>query len=267
LAAKLNVEPPTLNRYLKPDRLPSRATVTRLVGLVRENGGTVDETTVWHAYAAAEKVWPEWRRQNGHPSPPLSTSEATDTETSDSYPAELQAEREDDVNQPAGVVYRADRGRRRPVLIAGIAAFIIGAAGVGIAALLGAFHTDDPQLPKPSSKAHCFAASCEGKNHNDEGCNEDALTLPGGKDNQTAIVEVMYSPTCGAAWGKAKGAPGGAVIKIVDTKGSEQRALVRSAAGESGPKPTPMLSAPAGARLRACINTDPCTDLIEIPAE
>lgn len=151
--------------------------------------------------------------------------------------------------------------------MAGIATLIVGSAGVGVAARLGAFDADEAQVRTPPSTTKCHYLSCDGKNHNEQGC-DDARILPGGQAEGTMIVEVLYSSACQAAWGKAKGAPDGALVKIVNANGSEQHARAKSGAGKPAPKPTPMLPARAGTLLQACINTDQlCTDWIEIPAE
>jgi len=97
---------------------------------------------------------------------------------------------------------------------------------------------------------------------------DDARILRGGRADGTTVVEVLYSSACQAAWGKAKGAPDGALVKIVDANGSEQHARAKSGTAKAAPKPTPMLPAQAGTRLQACINTDQlCTDWVEIPVE
>lgn len=242
LADELDMGKATLSRYVTIERIPERPTVTRLVDLIRKNGGAVDEAAVFSAHAAAEAAWPDWLRQrNGHRSPLTHGS--------------------------AAVEHKAGRSRRKPILMAGVATLIIGSAGVGVAALLGAFHANDTQAQTPPSTTKCHFLSCEGKNHNEQGC-DDARILPGGRAEGTMVVEVLYSSACQAAWGKAKGAPDGALVKIVNANGSEQHARAKSGAGKAAPKPTPMLPARAGTLLQACINTDQlCTDKVEIPAE
>lgn len=114
----------------------------------------------------------------------------------------------------------------------------------------------------------CIGTSCAGKKYNAQGCDYDTRPLAG-RDNATTIIEVMYSDTCQAAWAKAKGAPPRSVIKITDPNGPLQLAGVKAATGKSGPRPTPMLFAPVGTRLTACIITDSqqiCTETIEVGA-
>jgi hypothetical protein len=58
----------------------------------------------------------------------------------------------------------------------------------------------------PGSPAHasvgCYAAGCKGKDPQSMGCSTDAIT---GAQKTTAdgrIVQLRYSPACGAAWGR-----------------------------------------------------------------
>jgi hypothetical protein len=259
----------TLSRYVTIERIPERPTVTRLVDLIRKNGGTLDEAVIFRAHTAAEAAWPDWLRQrgNGHRSPLTPGSADLAAETGDSRAKEPPAAPDDQAGEPAAVEHKAVRSRRKLILMAGVATLVIGTVGVGVAALLGAFHADDPQVPTPPSTAKCHFLSCEGRDHNEQGC-DDARTLPGGRADGTMVVEVLYSSACQAAWGKAKGAPDGALVKIVNANGSEQHAKAKSSPGKAAPKPTPMLPARAGTLLQACINTDKlCTDWVEIPAE
>jgi len=259
LAKKLNMSPSTLSRFINGKRLPDQRTVADLVDVVDANGGSVDLTTVLRARAAAEKV----RRlhPNGHPV----DSTTQDTDAGDSGSANDGQETEPRENE-LGVVPR----RRRTVIgiAIGIAALAI-AAAIAITVSSGTSQSAPPRTRSAESDARCLATSCTGKNHNTEGCRDDARPLPGGKDDRTVIIDVMYSPACQAAWGKAKGAPNGAVVTVSDAAGLEQRARGKSVAGEPTPKPTPMIPAPAGARVKACIVTttaELCTDSVEIPA-
>lgn len=269
LADELGMVKATLSRYVTIERIPERPTVTRLVDLIRKNGGTLDEAAVFRAHAAAEAAWPDWLRQrrNGHRSPLTPGSADPAADTGDSRAEEPPAAHENQAGEPAAVEHKAGRSRRKPILMAGVATLIIGPAGVGVAALLGAFHADDAQVQTPPSTTKCHFLSCQGKNHNEQGC-DDARILPGGRAEGTMVVEVLYSAACQAAWGKAKGAPDGALVKLVNANGSEQHARAKSGPGKAAPKPTPMLPARAGTLLQACINTDQlCTDWVEIPAE
>jgi hypothetical protein len=268
LAPELHVGKTTLYRYVTIERLPGPSTVTQLLDLVRTTGGTVDEAAVLRAHAAAAAVWPDWLRQrgNGHRSPHMADSTDPAADTGDSR-AEQPPAAPAQAGEPAEVEPRAARSRRKPILITAVATLIIVPSGVGVAARLGAFHADDPQVPTPTPTTKCQFLSCEGKDHNEQGC-DDARILRGGRAEGTMVIEVLYSSACQAAWGKAKGAPDGALVKIVNANGSEQHARAKSGASKTAPKPTPMLPARTDTLLQACINTDKlCTDWTEIPPE
>jgi len=235
LAAALHVGTATMSRYLSAERLPDRSTVDKLVELARQGGGSVDEPALFHAYETAERDFADRRRRGRE------TSAQTD------------------------VVPPVNRNRASILVKFGIAA-VVAAAAVSVAVVVNTSRADEPQTPQAKANTTCTGASCASRNHNAQGCNNDARSLVG-HDNATAIIEVMYSDACQAAWAKAKGAPPGSVIKITDANGPVQRAQAK--AGETGPKPTVMLSAPAGTRLTACIITKGqqiCTKTIEVGA-
>jgi transcriptional regulator with XRE-family HTH domain len=239
LAAALHVGTATMSRYLSAERLPDRSTVDKLVELARDQHGSVDETALFGAYEAAEKYFAD-RRSRGR-----------DTASA---------------NTPTEDVPRVQR-TRVPILVRfGIAA-VVAAAAVGVA-IVSASPADEPQNPQPQASTTCSGKSCAGKNHNVQGCDEDARSLAG-RDNAPTIIEVMYSNTCQAAWAKAKGAPPGSVIKITDDNGHGHRAQAKAAADNAAPKPTRMVSAPVGTRLTACVITETqriCTETIEVGA-
>lgn len=238
LAAALPVGKATLSRYLSAERLPDRSTVDKLVELARQNGRTVDEPALFRAYQAAHDAFAERRRR------------ARDQDDSSANPAR-----------------RA--GPRRMLARSGIAAAIVAAVGVGIAAFSGAFGATDPQDPAPQSGVACVGKSCAGKNHQGQGCSADAQVL--GSEGSTTVVEVMYSRACQAAWGRAKGLPPDAVVRIAEITGTGgQRAVGKAGPGADKPKPTRMLAAPAGTRFKACIviGTDQtCTNTVPISGE
>lgn len=262
LAKTLRWSPATINRYVKGERIPDQSTVTNLVALINEHGGSVDATAVLDTLAAAEEAFKNERRlhPNGEPLPPAPTERHTD----DSDHQETTP-RENEV----GPVRRRRRRRTKILVAVGVAASATAVAVVAMNAPSGASQSDEPRAPAVESSASCVAEACTGKNHNEQGCRHDARPLPGGRDDRTTIIDVMYSPVCQAAWAKTKGAPHGAVIKVADTNGLEQRARAKSVAVEATPKPTPMIPAPAGARIKACIVTvteELCTDVVEILA-
>jgi hypothetical protein len=235
LATALHLGKATLSRYLSAERLPDRSTVDKLVELAQDNGHAVDEPALFRAYRAADEAFAERRRRG-----------------------------RDNAQVDPPVARRADR--RRLLVRSGVAAVVVAAAGVGVVAFSGGFDAPDPRDPVSRADVTCVGSSCAGKNHQGQGCSADAQSL--GSEGDGAIVEVMYSRSCQAVWGKAKGLPPGAIVKITGPDGPAHRALEKAESGEDKPKPTLMLPAPAGTRFKACIvigNEDTCTGLVEIP--
>jgi transcriptional regulator with XRE-family HTH domain len=240
LAAALHVGKATLSRYLTGERMPSRSTVAKLAELARQNGEAVDEPALFRAYESAESILAR-RRRAGRASAEVDVPEEGASPTS---------------------------RRRVPTFVrSAIAALIAAAVGFGIAAYSGAFRANDPQSPGSSTK--CDGTSCKGKNHQDQGCSADAQALDS-NDEAGVVIEVMYSPACQAAWGKGKGVPADAVVKITSDSSTPQRARGKPEPNENTTKPTRMLPAPVGTLLRACITTTDaqkiCTEQVEVPS-
>ncbi|WP_369171868.1 DUF2690 domain-containing protein [Streptomyces sp. R28] len=77
--------------------------------------------------------------------------------------------------------------------------------------------TTDPDLP---AGVECGGASCTGKDAESMGCSGDLVTTAKTATVGTAVVEVRYSETCGAAWGRITQAAQGdeVVVKVGRTK-------------------------------------------------
>ncbi|MCX9193359.1 DUF2690 domain-containing protein [Carbonactinospora thermoautotrophica] len=108
--------------------------------------------------------------------------------------------------------------------------------------------------------ATCHAASCHGKDPNLTGCARDARTVKTAYADDLKI-ELRYSPTCQAAWGRISN---GAVEDEVQIQRSDGASFPRTAITSGHDAYTPMVN-DAGYTARACgweyswINSSACT--------
>ncbi|MFD7162987.1 DUF2690 domain-containing protein [Streptomyces violascens] len=75
--------------------------------------------------------------------------------------------------------------------------------------------------PNAAAATSCLGATCNGKNPAATTCANDARTVAG---NQAPIdaMELRYSPSCRAAWGRFKiSAPSGSKIEIKNKQGKK----------------------------------------------
>ncbi|CAM5695487.1 helix-turn-helix domain-containing protein [Streptomyces aurantiogriseus] len=151
------------------------------------------------------------------------------------------------------------RRARRPAL------FLAGVAGVAIVTA-GAFFLDGgaPEQnrttagpPSPSASphpslppgVHCHGADCEGKDAEQMGCSGNLVTTAKSATVGTTLVEVRYSRTCGAAWGRITQAGVGDVVRV--TVGSTRRTGDITTAGDTIAY-TPMVAVKEAAEAQAC---------------
>lgn len=126
--------------------------------------------------------------------------------------------------------------------------FIAGAVGalVLVAAALYVTGTEDDRKrdeatksPSPTATSdanlppgvECSGESCAGKDAEVMGCSGDLVTTAQTATVGTATVEVRYSKTCGAAWGRITQAAQGDTVEI--TSGSSTQSDTISAAGDT----------------------------------
>ncbi|MEU2281351.1 DUF2690 domain-containing protein [Streptomyces sp. NPDC013178] len=148
---------------------------------------------------------------------------------------------------------------RRPAL------FLAGVVGVAIVTA-GAFFLDDgaPQKagttaasPSPSASphpslppgVHCFGADCTGKDAERMGCSGNLVTTAKSVTVGSTLVEVRYSRTCGAAWGRITQAGVGDVVRV--TVGSVRLTGDITTAGDTIAY-TPMAAVKEPGEARAC---------------
>ncbi|KMS67515.1 hypothetical protein ACM01_42515 [Streptomyces viridochromogenes] len=107
--------------------------------------------------------------------------------------------------------------------------------------------TTDPDLP---AGVQCSGDSCTGKDAEAMGCSGDLVTTAKTATVGTAVVEVRYSETCGAAWGRVTQAAQGdeVVVKVGKTK---QTGTI-TAAGDTIAY-TPMVAVKDAGDATACV--------------
>ncbi|MFD0005716.1 DUF2690 domain-containing protein [Streptomyces sp. NPDC127178] len=106
--------------------------------------------------------------------------------------------------------------------------------------------TTDPDLP-PGVK--CSGDSCTGKDAESMGCSGDLVTTAKTATVGTAVVEVRYSETCGAAWGRITQAAQG--DEVVVTVGKKKQNGTITVVGDTIAY-TPMVSVKDAGEAIAC---------------
>ncbi|KQX71028.1 XRE family transcriptional regulator [Streptomyces sp. Root1310] len=145
--------------------------------------------------------------------------------------------------------------------------FLAGVVGV-VTIVVGAFLlTDggDPQQavgttgsPSPASAAPgtalpsgvlCAGADCTGRDAEETGCSGDLATTAKTATVGTTLVEVRYSRTCGAAWGRITGAAQGDEVRV--TVGPVRQTGAITVAGDTIAY-TPMVAVKSATDATAC---------------
>ncbi|GHA08200.1 DUF2690 domain-containing protein [Streptomyces echinoruber] len=114
-----------------------------------------------------------------------------------------------------------------------------------------------PAPPSRSAGAHrslsagvkCGGADCTGKDAEAMGCSGRHVTTARSVTVGTALVEVRYSRTCGAAWARITGATGGDEVRVA--VGRHQETGTVDAGGDTIAY-TPMIAVSDPDRARAC---------------
>lgn len=104
----------------------------------------------------------------------------------------------------------------------------------------------DPKLP-PGVK--CSGADCTGKDAEAMGCSGDLVTTARTATVGTTVVEVRYSETCKAAWGRITQAAQGDEVEISSGKAKQTGSI--TAAGDTIAY-TPMVAVKGAADAKAC---------------
>lgn len=107
--------------------------------------------------------------------------------------------------------------------------------------------TTDPDLP---AGVQCSGDSCTGKDAETMGCSGDLVTTAKTATVGTAVVEVRYSETCGAAWGRVTQAGQG--DEVVVTVGKTKETGTITAVGDTIAY-TPMVAVKDAGEATACV--------------
>ncbi|MGC5038367.1 DUF2690 domain-containing protein [Streptomyces sp. DT190] len=144
--------------------------------------------------------------------------------------------------------------------------FLAGAVGV-LVVIAGAFYLtggggDDEakggaKSPSPSASTNpdlppgvkCSGDSCTGKDAENMGCSGDLVTTARTATVGTTVVEVRYSETCKAAWGRITQAAQGDEVQISAGKAKQTGSI--TAAGDSIAY-TPMVAVKSAGEAKAC---------------
>ncbi|MFE7269060.1 DUF2690 domain-containing protein [Streptomyces sp. NPDC057623] len=105
----------------------------------------------------------------------------------------------------------------------------------------------DPDLP---AGVQCSGDSCTGKDAETMGCSGDLVTTAKTATVGTAVVEVRYSETCGAAWGRVTQAAQG--DEVVVTVGKTKETGTITAVGDTIAY-TPMVAVKDAGDATACV--------------
>ncbi|MEU6353960.1 DUF2690 domain-containing protein [Streptomyces sp. NPDC047072] len=107
----------------------------------------------------------------------------------------------------------------------------------------------------------CSGAACTGKDAEAMGCSGDLVTTAKTATVGTAVVEVRYSETCGAAWGRVTQGGQGDAVKVTAGKVSEDGSITD--AGDTIAY-TPMVAVKDAGEAKACVTLGSgqagCTD-------
>ncbi|MFD3620220.1 DUF2690 domain-containing protein [Streptomyces sp. NPDC058676] len=105
----------------------------------------------------------------------------------------------------------------------------------------------DADLP---AGVKCSGDSCTGKDAESMGCSGDLVTTAKTATVGTTVVEVRYSETCGAAWGRITQAVQGDEVRVTAAKAEEQTGSI-TVAGDTIAY-TPMVAVKDAGEAEAC---------------
>lgn len=164
----------------------------------------------------------------------------------------------------------APRSRRRSPLLMVLAGVVV----VAVAAVLtmrlagGNAEAGNEPAPPPSTTAaasplpegvECVGKDCAGRDPEEMGCAGEYVETSDRATVGTAVVEIRWSKTCGAAWARITSAAAGDGVRISSTSGGKQNATV----GTTTDAYTPMVAARKAADVTACgilaTGTEGCT--------
>ncbi|WCD98944.1 DUF2690 domain-containing protein [Streptomyces sp. HUAS 31] len=149
--------------------------------------------------------------------------------------------------------------RRLTMFLAGVVGVLVVIAAVFYFTDGGSGKKDDEAAKSPSPTASadtdlppgvkCSGATCTGKDAEAMGCSGDLVTTAATATVGTAVVEVRYSKTCGAAWGRVTQAAQGDEVAVTAGKAKETGSI--TVAGDTIAY-TPMVAVKDAGEAIAC---------------
>ncbi|KUN84400.1 helix-turn-helix domain-containing protein [Streptomyces griseoruber] len=159
----------------------------------------------------------------------------------------------------AGGARRGARGRRPALYLAAVVGVLVLAVGAFLLTdavvpgrTAGASGSPSPSAPTSTALppgVRCAGAGCTGEDAERMGCSGDLVTTASSAVVGPAVVEVRYSETCGAAWGRIIRAVPGDVVRVI--VGSHQETGTITGTGETIAY-TPMIAVRGPDRAKAC---------------
>ncbi|MDG9720925.1 XRE family transcriptional regulator [Streptomyces sp. DH24] len=162
-------------------------------------------------------------------------------------------------NRPGGAGRGGGGKRRLTTLLAGVVGVLVVTAGAFFL-LDGGDKDDEGAGPSPSPSAtteaelppgvKCGGADCTGKDAENMGCSGEFVTTAQSATVGTTVVEVRYSETCKAAWGRITQAAQGDRVSV--TAGRAEQSSSITQAGDAGAY-TPMVAVKDAKQAKACV--------------
>ncbi|MET9128442.1 helix-turn-helix domain-containing protein [Streptomyces antibioticus] len=116
----------------------------------------------------------------------------------------------------------------------------------------GPDRTPPPSATSPTARPSgvlCGGSACTGQDAEEMGCSGDLVTTARSATVGAVVVEVRYSRTCGAAWGRIVQATPGDSVRV--TVGTTRQTARITTTGDTIAY-TPMIAVPNPARATAC---------------
>ncbi|GGQ80706.1 helix-turn-helix domain-containing protein [Streptomyces asoensis] len=263
LAERTGYGRPSWERYLDGRLLAPKGAV---VALAEVTGTPVDRlTTMWElAERARNRAGARHEQATGAVPVTPARGAPGESDPGESGPGEF--------GPPPGEPRRTGRGRaagpgpgsgRTPMLLAGLVGvaavvaggvFLLGGGGGGGPQRTGgggAPSSPGPAAPSapPPSGVLCTGSACTGRDAEETGCADSRAVTAKTATVGTTVVEVRFSGTCGAAWGRITGAVPGDSVRV--TVGSVRETGTVTAASDTLAY-TPMVAVRAAADATAC---------------
>ncbi|GAA3498830.1 hypothetical protein GCM10019016_059330 [Streptomyces prasinosporus] len=158
---------------------------------------------------------------------------------------------------PRGTAGRGGKRRTSTFIAGAVGALVVIAAALYVTGTEDDKKDDAVASPSPTATAEanlpagvkCSGDSCTGKDAEAMGCSGDLVTTTQTGTVGATTVEVRYSETCGAAWGRITQAAQGDKVEI--TVGRAKQSDTITAAGDAVAY-TPMVAVGSAAQAEAC---------------